>query len=502
MAVRSLLTTGAAFATAGMVALVPAIAPPLAPRDIQVIKQTEAQVNLAAQLTLQDLINVFFGVTPQGAYPTNPPTPGDILLPEVTDAPGTAGAAGVIYQLLYNQQGGYLPGQVGLTQFFNGGLAAYVQLMLVSQNTDPAQQAGINAFFAGLSQLAYEYLKTGTTNTESLTYLASLFGQGDFGGSAATSGIPGVILLRLLAGFQAPEQQAFLTNLAEGGVSQLAYQQLGGDMDVEDEEGEPTPTDTPYLSAFFGINNNIIDPDGSGSPSLTGASGVVYTRLKAAQATGDLTPEQMSVIDPFFNGGASEVARVQLLSRTTDPNQINLINEFFDNGVSGVVRYLLVGPEPVDPTPPPPPEEEEEEMLTLAKAGPAVDDTDVTPVAKVEAPEAPTAPAPADPAPAAAAAAPAPAGDGEQKPAFTAKVRDQSVAEEKAAETDDPGTNKAEPEIIIGGGPNPGSGSWGVLGQIAQGVHDAIAGMSAPAPADPGPSPDAGDAGGDAGGEG
>jgi hypothetical protein len=525
MAHRSFITAGAAFATAGMVAVVPALAPPLAPRDIHVIKQTEAQVELAAQLTLQDLINVYFGVTPAGSY-VDPEGPDAPPLPPVTDAPGTSGLSGVIYQLLHQQQGSYLPGAVGLETYFNGGITDYIELALLTQNTDPAQQAGIQAFFeGGLSQLAYEYLQSGTTDPETTAYLQTFFNQGGFG-NPALYGATGVIYLRMLAGFQAPEQQAFINNFFQGGASQVAYAQLGGDLGTLDEEGNPEPTSTPYLSSFFGINNNIIDPDGSGSPSLTGVSGVVYTRLKAAQATGDLTPEQMSVIDPFFNGGLTEVARTQLLSRTSDANQVNLINEFFDNGISGVVRYLLVGPQPT-----PPPEEESETPTPLLRtaAVAAPEDTSAKPetvkaesVSAVSESKPAADPAPAtDPAPAAAAAAapakaaeaePAAAAEaapaaaapaaapaapsGENKPAFTAKRRDQSVAEEKTAETDDGGANKAEPVIIYGsGGPKPGEGSWGVFGDIAQGVHDAIAGMSGP------PAGGAGDSGsGDAGG--
>lgn len=514
MAIRSLLTAGAAFAAAGAITVTTVIAPPLAPRDIEVVQKTEAQVRLAAQLELADLINVFFGVTPQGAYPTEPPTEGDILLPGVTDAAGTAGAFGVLYQLLMQQQGAYQPGRDGLETYWNGGLTAYIQKLLVDNNADPNAVAGINGFFeGGLAQLAYQYLASGTTNPEVLTYLASYFGQGDFGGSPATSGLTGVIYLRLLAGFQDPQQQAFLNNFFQGGASQVVYNQLGGDLG-----GEEPGTTTPYLSAFFGINNAYADPDGTGSPALSGASGVVYTRLKQAGDAGDLTPEQMSVIDPFFNGGTTEVVRTQLLARTTDPHQINLINEFFDNGVSGVVRYLLVGPEPVAP-----PEEEEEETTLFAarSAGPAVDDEkveDETPEPTVATVAAATTEAekkePAVEAKPVAAAAPsapatesAPAAEPEStKPTFTAKIREQSVKEEKEAEATTTG-NKAEPEILVGtGGPKPGSGSWGILGDIAKGVHDAIANAGKPAapsaPAAGGAESGAGDSagGGDSGG--
>ena len=73
MPIRHILTAGVAFATAGMIAAVPAIAPPLQPRDVQVVKATEAQIKLAAQLNLADLINVFFGVTPEGCLGSHGP---------------------------------------------------------------------------------------------------------------------------------------------------------------------------------------------------------------------------------------------------------------------------------------------------------------------------------------------------------------------------------------------------------------------------------------------
>ena len=61
MPVRTFVTTGVAFATAGMIAVVPAIAPPLAPRDAQIVRDTQVELTL----TIQDLINVFWGVNPE-----------------------------------------------------------------------------------------------------------------------------------------------------------------------------------------------------------------------------------------------------------------------------------------------------------------------------------------------------------------------------------------------------------------------------------------------------
>ena len=468
MAVRSFITAGAAFATAGMVALVPAIAPPLAPRDIQVVKQTEAQVNLAAALTLTDLINVYFGVSPQLSYPTVPPAPPNTNpLPAVTGAPGTSGLAGVLYQLLYAQQGSYVPGQVGLTQYFNGGLAAYIQLMLTTQNTDPDQVDGINAFFQGISELVRLYLVTNNTD---------------------------------------PDQVAGIDAFFDGGTPQLAYEYLAS--------GTSDPDSLEYLDIFFGQNDE----------EVTGATGVVYKRLRdgftdpVQQAnidaffTGGVTsvaqlqllagfqdPQQQQVINDFFGGGVTEVARTQILARVSDPNQAAIVNEFFDNGVSGVVRYLLAGPVPEDPTPPPP-APPMPLMKTLAFSAPEAEVAESTPEAEPEAPKAEAFSAP-DPAPAPAPApdpAPAAAPGDDPKPTFTAKIREVEAEEE--TEPDDGGANKVEPEIIIeSGGAKPGSGSWGILGDIAQGVHDAIANAGKPAtPA----SDTTGDADGEGGGEG
>ena len=486
MAFRSYITAGAAFATVGMVALVPAIAPPLAPRDIQVVKQTEAQVNLAA-LSLKDLINTYFGVDPQNGVP-------------LTDAPGTSGVAGVIYQLLMQQQGSYVPGQLTLTQYFNGGAAALAQLYLVANNSNEDQQAGINAFFAGISELVRLYLVTNNSDPAQQEGINAFF----------DGGVSQLVYEYLYNGSDDAVAQAFLDNFYTGGVSQLAFAQLGGDTGTPDEEGEEgdlLPTSTPYLSSFFGINNNIIDPDGSGSPSLTGVSGVVYTRFKAAQATGDLTPEQMSVIDPFFNGGVSEVTRAQILSRLPAGSvQADLVNEFYDNGISGVVRYLLVGPAPEPPPPPPVPPApaplmarsfvaqdvsvpdvpDVPDVPSTAKAG----GNDVTPVAaKVD-------PAPAAPAAPAAAPAANPGSAPDNKEAFTAKIREVPKDEEEVTDTTTDG-NKVEPIIIEGaGGPKAGEGSWGIF----QGVADALGGLGTKPATPSAPSGDAGGGSGEGGG--
>jgi hypothetical protein len=112
----------------------------------------------------------------------------------------------------------------------------------------------------------------------------------------------------------------------------------------------------------------------------------------------------------------------------------------------------------------------------------ATDPVDATPAAAV-------ASAPAAAAPAAAAPAAAPA----EAPKFTAKVKDKSVADETAT-ADLTDGNKAEPVIIVGaGGPKSGSGSWGVFGQIADAVSQAISGAgAAPSGGSPSSTPSGG----------
>jgi hypothetical protein len=477
MPIRHFLTAGVAFATAGMIAAVPAIAPPLQPHDVQVVKATEAQIKLAAQLNLTDLINVFFGVTPQGAYPSDPPVPGEHLLPPVTDAAGTSGISGVVYQLLYQQQGTYTPSLQSLDAFFNGGFASLAELYLLASNTDPDQQAAISAFFDGISELVRLILLDNTTNPDAADAINTFF---------------------------------------DNGVSGLVHEFLNTVGPAETDE---------LVNIFFNIDN----PLDSENPSQFGVSGVTYQLLKASGVlspeqeivvddlfTGGFSavvetqllsrtsdPDQQKVIEDFFAGGVSEVVRTQLLARTvTDPTGTDLINEFFDNGISGVVRYLLVGPAPVDPsalmafktlsavenieasTPVEPKAKattvDEPKVETLAAV---VDDPapaaatsapDPTPTAAVVAKDpAPAAVAAADPAP---AAAPAP----DPKPKFTAKISEKDADEEEAVDTTD--GNKAEPIIIVGeGGPKSGSGSWGVFGQVAQAIHDTIANLSKPA---------------------
>ena len=465
MPIRHFLTTGVAFATAGMIAAVPAIAPPLQPRDVAVVKATEAQVNLAASLTLTDLINVYFGVTPEGAFdPVEP-------LPAVDPgAAGTFGFSGLIYQLLHKQQGTYEPGAELVDGFFQTGLSEVLRQWLVAANPD---------FAAGVAFLNTFFNEAGAANP-------------------AMFGVPGVIYLRLLAagaaGDLTPDQMQVISDLFEGGFSQVVETQL--------LSRTTDPDQIEFIEDFFegGITQNVwtsltaatTDPDQLTVINDFFTGGVTQNvRTSLLAATTD--PNQLADIAAFFPdaytgyaGGISENVRIRLLAATTDPDQQAFINEYFDNGITGAIRFLLVGPAP---EPPPEP------IMMLKTAV-----VEETPAPKVEAlstasslaqdssPVVQAASAPvAEPAP--------PAAD----PTFTAKISESTEGtEEEDATTDVTDGNKVEPIIIEGsGGPKKGTGSWGIFGQIAKNVHDAIAaaGKKPAAPADA--DADAGDGGAD-----
>lgn len=533
---RSYLTAGVAFATAGLIAVTPALAPPLAPRDIQVAQATEAQVKLAADL--KDLINVYFGVNPYNGVPGF-----DEVLP------GTTGATGVLYQLLMEATG-----DATLVQdFFTGGAAS------VAARLAEAAVAG--------NPLAEQLIKIYYTG----------------GATLLAQSLLGVII--------PPDSTAgTLTNdFFDGGASQVAWRLLGGDPGTPagtDPTKPAVPTTTPYLNIFFDIANPI--PGSAIRPGFQGITGVSYQALMDATTDpgqrqfltdfyGDgidkVVQTQVSnatagdanlneAVNDFFDGGVTQVVQTQLL-RAAGANtvQADLINEFFENGLSGVVRYLLVGPAPVDP------DEGDDSLTSRVAANQTVDTADAaqtpeqaagvqalqrlkvtstngtsksdvvavsattaakTP-AKAEAPEtgdsaktpvvtedvaletggtttpedattpevkpAPevvkpvtkpvVADTPAKPAASQADSASAPDAASSPEPAkkSTSKVKEKPAATSSDDDTTKSG-NKFEPTIIIPGGGGSGGGGatgWGVFGDIANAVVKSVTGGGAPA---------------------
>ena len=332
-----------------------------------------------------------------------------------------------------------------------------VRQYLIASTLDPVQQDTINGFFAGgFTDLAHRHVLASTTDPALVPYINAFFDQ--FNENPALKGIPGVIFLRLMASDLTPEQKSVVNDLFQGGMTQVVWNQLLA------RTSDPQQVET--INDFF----------------TGGATQVVRTQLLSRTTD----PNQIADIKAFFpdaytgyGGGISENVRIRLLAATADPVQKDLINGFFDEGISEVVRYLLVGPAPV-----PPEEPEPFAPTTLARfsapaeePAAATDPVDATPAAAVAS------------APAAAAPAAAPA----EAPKFTAKVRDTSVADEAAA-ADLTDGNKAEPEIIVGaGGPKSGSGSWGIFGQVADAVSQAISGAgAAPSAGSPSSTPSGG----------
>jgi hypothetical protein len=115
------------------------------------------------------------------------------------------------------------------------------------------------------------------------------------------------------------------------------------------------PTNTVGNSAiniFFNGDNPLAtaDEEGvSGNPALFGASGLVYARLFAAAASGDLTPDQWEVIDGFFQGGLTQVTEAQLLDHFQAPVQQQFITDLFDGGATQLA-YRQIGGDFDDPS--------------------------------------------------------------------------------------------------------------------------------------------------------
>ena len=370
MAVRRCVTAGVAIAAVGAIAAAPAIAPPLQPRDVQVVND----VNMRLAADVRDLINTFFGESP-----------GD------SGGPGTIGFPGVFHQLLLNANVNDPRGTQVINSFFQNGTSDVVRLLLTRDNLDPVTVAQINTFFnSGMSDLVRLRLLMFNADPTQRAWINKFFGgaENDDGSTnVSQNGIPGVVYKFISERGLSPDQLRALNTFFNRGELQLGEQ----GNPVLDEWGEPI---------YFGNSN----------PAYRGFPGLAYNGLTDS----GLSPDQQQTLDDLYDGGVSQVVRTRLLASTTDPNQIrdiialfgdpndsdapyglsenvrwrliagangdqrsiDLTNELFDNGISGVVRYLLVGPVPELPES----ALVADEAVTFAAAASVDEPVDTTPV--------------------------------------------------------------------------------------------------------------------------
>lgn len=505
MALRPFVTAGVAFAAAGAVAATVAIAPPMSPGEVRVAQKTEEKLALTADT--RDLINTFFG-----------------QLPGDPDNSGTTGVAGVVQQLLQNANVNDPQALEVIDGLFGSGFSEVARIFLTRYGADPVTNAQINIFFnQGLSELVRYRLLAFNGDPQQRFFINTLFGQSvndDGGANISQNGFSGLAYNFIVGTGLSIDQRRIIDTFFNAPTiynsQAVVAVDENGDPILSDPEDPDSPpvlvgNSNPARRGAFGVLYNQIVGTGI-SPDQQATLDQLYdggfseiARVRLVDSTSD--PEQKQTINDFFGGGISQVVRTRLLAGAAgDPNQTNIINEFFDNGISGVVRYLLAGPVPEeegDPVSPPPDDEEPTATLRVASTEPKAEEKtpEVTTQvaarsAKVEAPvqtapvqeAAPAStPAPASTttstsgssAPAEAVSAPAPAPAPE--PAKSTSSTKTKEAEPAAEETNVKSGNKVEPEIIIpgGGGGNNGSGSWGILGDIAQAVVNHVTGGGA-----------------------
>jgi hypothetical protein len=515
MAVRTFVTSGVAFVAAGAVAATVALAPPMSPRDIQVAKSTEVSLNaLVTDPALQELINDYFN----------------------------SGVAAVVQQLLNDVIPAGSTASDVINDFFDGGTSQLAYRALGGDFTDPSTTPFLSTFFNINNPLGVDTENPALFGVSGVTLQAlqdaadaglipaPLFGLIDLFYQGGTPAVTQFLLNIALAG--APAAQQLTNDFFNGGTSLVTFRLLGGDTGTPltppdpNNPGALADTSSPFLSAFFNINNNILDPDGSDSPGLSGASGVVLQALH----DGGVNADQ---VNDFFSGGVPLVVQNQLEALAPNEQIKNLINGFFTIGVSEVIRQILTEPPTVPDEPEPPAGNEDLTSARVFNAAAVQQDPDLeaagadlkdlTPVDKDVKPvvekkakitkgpvqavvpvSAPVVTPPAqDPAPATPVVVkddPTPVKD--EDPVVKPVVKDNTKDAGDNDVTDDiKNGNKVEVDPILllganGRGPKPGEGSWGVFGQVADAIGNAVKGAVTPKKA---PAKTEGAGGGDAG---
>jgi hypothetical protein len=308
MEVRPFLTAGVAIASAGvLVAALPAIAPPLATKDVKVY----ADPNMRLAADLEELINVFFKSAP-----------GD------PDAPGTIGFPGIVFQLLRDANEGDARGQAVIDAFFESGASEVVRLLLTRDNADPITVAQINTFFeGGFSELVRFRLLMFNADPTQRAWINKFFGgavNDDGSTNVSQQGFPGTFYKFLSERGLSPDQQAMLDRFFNRGVLRTEPDLTTPDPDdvipVLDEEGLPV-----Y--------------DGYSNPALKGFPGLVYDGL----TNSGLSPDQQQTLDDLFvNGGFTPIVQRRLVESTADPTQRLQINRFFEGGATKLVGDNLL----------------------------------------------------------------------------------------------------------------------------------------------------------------
>jgi hypothetical protein len=364
MAVRPLLTTAVSVAAAVTVTASMALAPPLAPRDVKIVKDTQVALS-ADEGLIKALIDGYF-----------------------YDGDGTEG----IFQALLNRfAGGDTAATALINDYFDVAPQYALGQYLLANTTDPAIAEYIKAYFGGSDPS----VPFGPPEAERLWLLQHFQDpvQQHVINEYFDGGPPAVIEEQLLSRFQDPQQQEFITDYFSGGPPAVIRKQLITRF--------TDPQQQKTINDYFGDPANP-DPNGQIGPPA-----VIRTQLLSRFTD----PAQQEFIKEYFGDPNNEgafgpgiVIRDQLLARTSDPVQQALIAGYFAGGPKEVLRLLF---DPVDSTPAP------VMAFSARAAAPETPDPvapdDSTPAADSGTP-APTLAAATAPAPAATPAAdPAPA---------------------------------------------------------------------------------------------
>lgn len=269
MHVRPYLTTGAAIVSAGaLIAAIPAIVPSPTPPDVKVaaaVPKNPYVYDVKLQATLQEFVDIFFA----------------------------DGFDGITQQLLLDIVGDFEDGQDAINGFFDGGFEELVQLFLVNNNADPAQQALINAFFDGVP--------IDPNDPDSDTFPA---------------GFTELVRQFLLWNNADPATEEGINAFFGGGASEFVRVFLSANVVPDSPEAELI--DTFFEDGFDGL-----------------------ARLFLLAATPDGSPNE-DLINTFFDEGFDGIARDVLVAAAPDAAGKLLVDTFFEDGFDGLAEVFAL----------------------------------------------------------------------------------------------------------------------------------------------------------------